>query len=354
MPSNLSAWLDHRAKLVEAQKARAEGTEPQATEPESANPEPQPAESPAQPEATEQVEPAAVVEPDVAPVEPETVTAEASTAEVSSDTELHVPDEWVAETASSDAAPAPERRPGRPAVRAHNSSFFGARRRRPADRVEQDTADEPVAHPTEPVAEQPVAQVEPAVEQAEPEQPVVAEAEPVVEQAEPEQPVAEAELPVEPEQPVAQVEPVAQAAEPVAQPEEAPQPEAAPEPERAPASLDDTPIFRAMMSRWLTDEPTAGDAPWAPSEIDQAWSAAAEVAEAEPLEESSSGLPKRRPGNRLIPGLGDEPAAAPTPTGSRRDPETIRRNLNRHQQGVSAARTEAQDGTHREEADVHH
>jgi hypothetical protein len=53
------------------------------------------------------------------------------------------------------------------------------------------------------------------------------------------------------------------------------------------------------------------------------------------------------------------PASAPetptvAPTGSRRDPETIRRNLNRHKNGVSAARTEAQDGTHREEADVHH
>jgi hypothetical protein len=63
----------------------------------------------------------------------------------------------------------------------------------------------------------------------------------------------------------------------------------------------------------------------------------------------------RRPGNRLIPGAADEPTPTQAaPATSRRDPETIRRNLNRHQKGVSDARTEAQDGNHREEADVHH
>ena len=117
-----------------------------------------------------------------------------------------------------------------------------------------------------------------------------------------------------------------------------------------------------MMSNWLTDgsaQPTADN--WSPTEADQAWSAAARIEEQQPVQESSAGLPMRRPGSNLIPGAMDAaaPASAPetptvAPTGSRRDPETIRRNLNRHKNGVSAARTEAQDGTHREEADVHH
>ena len=118
-----------------------------------------------------------------------------------------------------------------------------------------------------------------------------------------------------------------------------------------------------MMSRWLTDDTDGASAAWSPSAADEAWSAAARVEEEAPLQESSAGLPMRRPGSRLVPGAITQPAipaeaavtAAPTaPAESGRDPETIRRNLNRHQKGVSAARTEAQDGTHREEADVHH
>jgi hypothetical protein len=63
----------------------------------------------------------------------------------------------------------------------------------------------------------------------------------------------------------------------------------------------------------------------------------------------------RRPGSFLIPGAVDESDQKPAaPAAPRRDPEAIRRNLNRHKNGVSSARTEAQDGTHREEADVHH
>jgi hypothetical protein len=113
-----------------------------------------------------------------------------------------------------------------------------------------------------------------------------------------------------------------------------------------------------MMSRWLTDDPApaAEEGAWSPSEADAAWSAAARVEETQPYEESSAGLPMRRPGNSLIPGA-IENVDAPNPAApavNRRDPEAIRRRLNRHQEGVSSARTEAQDGNHREEADVHH
>jgi hypothetical protein len=141
--------------------------------------------------------------------------------------------------------------------------------------------------------------------------------------------------------------------------------EAQPEPEISQVakarsvSMNETPIFRAMMSRWLTDDADpSGPSQWAPTEADEAWSAAARIEEAHPLEESPAGLPKRRPGNYLIPGAieSDTPALA-APAANRRDPEAIRRNLQRHQQGVVSGRTEAQeahDGNHREEADVHH
>jgi hypothetical protein len=119
--------------------------------------------------------------------------------------------------------------------------------------------------------------------------------------------------------------------------------------------LNDTPIFRAMMSSWLTTDPAPsqqGEA-WTGKEGDEALFAAHE--ETRPLEESAAGLPKRRPGNSMIPGGIDQQDEQPAATAvSRRDPEAIRRNLNRHKNGVSSARTEAQDGTHREEADVHH
>jgi hypothetical protein len=122
------------------------------------------------------------------------------------------------------------------------------------------------------------------------------------------------------------------------------------------ADLNDTPIFRAMMSRWLTDDSSVpAAASWSTNEADQAWSAAARIEETQPLEESAAGLPMRRPGSFLIPGAVDESDQKPAaPAAPRRDPEAIRRNLNRHKNGVSSARTEAQDGTHREEADVHH
>lgn len=118
--------------------------------------------------------------------------------------------------------------------------------------------------------------------------------------------------------------------------------------------LLDTPIFRSMMSRWLSDPAEGGsDEPWSPSEADEGWSAAARVESAEPQEESSAGLPLRRPGDYLVPGAIESAEREQVPAAAKRDPESIRRSLNRHHNGVSSARAEAQDGTHREEADVH-
>ena len=434
MPSNLSAWLDHRAKLVEAAQAREatvdgttdeDGAEASAattdgTEAMSATPE-APAAAVEAPETTDMTVPeewvaealadeqvAELLAPEAAPAAPEpqeqepvareddgphdgddeshaqsaeqpvadATVAEAAVAETateapSADTGEALPTRVPGATGSavadqaqpeSDEAAGPRTR--RPAVRAHSSSFFGARRRGPAEAAAQD-APAPEATPVA-QAEQPQAEVvQPEPEQSEPEfvepvaedvQPEPELTEPVAEDVQPEPELSEPEL-VEPVAEVVETEPVEeQPAQPVAQ-------DASSDGEPAQAGpLNDTPIFRAMMSNWLTDgsaQPAADN--WSPTEADQAWSAAARIEEQQPVQESSAGLPMRRPGSNLIPGAMDAAAPAPapetptvTPTGSRRDPETIRRNLNRHKNGVSAARTEAQDGTHREEADVHH
>ena len=200
----------------------------------------------------------------------------------------------------------------RPRVRAHNTSFFGARRARDV------AATEPAAEVTEPtqVVEEPTAVVEQEtaapvaevteettevlavveaeqveVEQAEPQHVEPEHVEPVVaEQVEVEQAEVEHVEPVVAEQvEVEHVEPVVAEADVVAEAEPAETPS---------SNLNDTPIFRAMMSRWLTDD--SGSAPaatsWSTNEADQAWSAAARIEETQPLEESAAGLPKRRPG----------------------------------------------------------
>jgi hypothetical protein len=433
MPSNLSAWLDHRAKLVEAAQAReaavdgttdGDGSDTGATTSEPVEATSATAEAPAaaleSPETTDMTVPeewvaealaeehvAELITPEAVDPTPEpaaedqepvarqddtraegdagvgveqtgepvaeAAVAEAETEAPSADTSEALPTRVpgatgsaVADQAQAESDESASPRTQRPAVRAHSSSFFGARRRGPVEAAAQD-APAPEATPVA-LAEQPQAEVaQPEPEPSEPEflEPVAEAVQPEPEVVEPQAELVEpvAEVVEEPEagEPVAEVleaEPEVveeQQAQPVAQ-------DVSPEVEAAPAGpLNDTPIFRAMMSNWLTDgsaQPTADN--WSPTEADQAWSAAARIEEQQPVHESSAGLPMRRPGSNLIPGAMDAAAPAPAttptvaPTGSRRDPETIRRNLNRHKNGVSAARTEAQDGTHREEADVHH
>ena len=86
-----------------------------------------------------------------------------------------------------------------------------------------------------------------------------------------------------------------------------------------------------MMSNWLTDDSTARPGPGRRTRSTKRGRSPPGIEEQEPTEESPAGLPMRRPGSYLIPGAVDTPEAAPVATGSRRDPETIRRNLNRHQ-----------------------
>ncbi|MFD4369325.1 ATP-binding protein [Rhodococcus sp. NPDC058521] len=99
-----------------------------------------------------------------------------------------------------------------------------------------------------------------------------------------------------------------------------------------------TPIFADMVSDWLTDPTGEDGAPgvWE-SAADKGWSAAERVASAPVEVDPEIGLPKRRPGDRLVPGTVE--GAHNTGTLRRvRDPETIRANLSRHQQGVRNGR----------------
>ncbi len=386
MPSNLSAWLDHRAKLVEAAKARELGddapteptdsTEAKAIEPADATsteihvPEEWVAEAKA--EAT----------PDAAGT-PEAPGAKVADATVEAEVPAPVDSTEVLEAPAAESGQLPTRVPGatasasagiqeteaptsRPRVRAHNTSFFGARRARDVAAVEGAVV-APVAEVTQVTDVTEPAPVE--VASAVADQETVAPAAEVTEQAAGETTEVVAVEPASAEVEAEQVEPehaetvsaqaeVEQAEVEQAEVEQAEVEQAEVEQAETPrGDLNDTPIFRAMMSRWLTDD--SGSVPaatsWSTNEADQAWSAAARIEENPPLEESAVGLPKRRPGNYLIPGAIDEPDEKPAaPAASRRDPEAIRRNLNRHKNGVSSARTEAQDGTHREEADVHH
>ncbi len=99
---------------------------------------------------------------------------------------------------------------------------------------------------------------------------------------------------------------------------------------------DETPIFRALRSNWLTSG--ADEDTWTTSEIEAGWEAAEQVAEAPALQLSESGLPMRRPGKRLVPG-----GVTPAPTIVDRDPEAIRARLAAHAAGVSRGRTAAVD-----------
>ncbi|MGY4098578.1 ATP-binding protein [Nocardia sp. R16R-3T] len=102
-----------------------------------------------------------------------------------------------------------------------------------------------------------------------------------------------------------------------------------------------TPSIAGMMSAWLAD-PTTGELPvsvnWH-SAADKGWSAAQRAANAMITERTTSGLPKRDPGNQLVPG-GAESGSAATESAARtrRDPETIRTGLSRYQRGVRDGR----------------
>ena len=105
----------------------------------------------------------------------------------------------------------------------------------------------------------------------------------------------------------------------------------------------ESPIFKSMRSGWLAGE---GKGEWHETEVDRGWELAEHVTEPAPVVESTPvGLPRRAPGERLVPGSVTPPTAAKT-----RDPEAIRRRLQAHTAGVSRGRRAAQSSTQHTEA----
>jgi signal transduction histidine kinase len=105
----------------------------------------------------------------------------------------------------------------------------------------------------------------------------------------------------------------------------------------------DSPIFKSMRSGWLAGE---GDGEFHHTEIDRGWEIAEKAAEEAPVAESTvTGLPRRAPGERLVPGSVTPPTAAKT-----RDPEAIRRRLQAHKAGVSRGRKAVQSPSQHTEA----
>jgi hypothetical protein len=98
----------------------------------------------------------------------------------------------------------------------------------------------------------------------------------------------------------------------------------------------DSPIFAEMMSAWLTDPNPDRSQVAASFESpgDEGWQAAQRASEAQAETKTAAGLPQRNPGGRLVPGAVNGVADR----AARRDPETIRTSLSRHQQGVRDGR----------------
>ncbi|MEZ7240767.1 ATP-binding protein [Rhodococcus sp. GXMU-t2271] len=115
-----------------------------------------------------------------------------------------------------------------------------------------------------------------------------------------------------------------------------------------------TPIFADMMSSWLVDPTTQPEdrRPEWNSRADAGWRAAQEAAQAPVEQLTTAGLPRRAPGHRLVPGAVASPATGSVPAVRRRDPETIRANLSRHQQGVRNGRASAHASTQTDEQGV--
>ncbi|QYA99856.1 HAMP domain-containing protein (plasmid) [Rhodococcus sp. USK10] len=99
------------------------------------------------------------------------------------------------------------------------------------------------------------------------------------------------------------------------------------------------PIFASIAPAWLTDPTTRDSLEWA-SSADEGWSAAQRAGESS-SDITTTGLPQRIPGRRLVPGSVDVLAPHPSPL---RTPAAVRENLARHQAGVQDGRA----GRHRD------
>lgn len=123
--------------------------------------------------------------------------------------------------------------------------------------------------------------------------------------------------------------------------------------EPAGSESSDDAIYQKMLSEWLVDPTDLGastDLDWK-SVWDHGWSAAASAEDAPVTEHTAEGLPVRRPGERLVPGAGDDVAPVPSEPadpGPRPDPAAVRASLSSHFGGVHAGRSHTRDtgGSH--------
>ena len=217
--------------------------------------------------------------------------------------------------------------------------------------------DKPAAEADEPAAEadEPAAEIEPdhggdvEVDADDPlglgSSPRQQDPEPVADEPQAEEPVAE---------PAVAEEPVAE--DLTDEPDDVPvveEPAASVEADLAPIGLDrngaesarnggESPIFKSMRSGWLADE---GKGEFHQTEIDRGWEIAEHVEETAVAASTVTGLPRRAPGERLVPGSVTPPTAAKT-----RDPEAIRRRLQAHKAGVSRGRQAVQSSSQHTEA----
>jgi hypothetical protein len=107
-----------------------------------------------------------------------------------------------------------------------------------------------------------------------------------------------------------------------------------------------TPIFEAIASVWFRDdeEPEARSSLEWETPNDAEWRAASERAASEPVAESltSTGLPRRRPGNQLVPPpLSRRPAPVTGP--AERVPDRVRDRLSTYQRGLRQGRHRSPD-----------
>jgi hypothetical protein len=104
-------------------------------------------------------------------------------------------------------------------------------------------------------------------------------------------------------------------------------------PEGGEIGTEESPIFATLQSNWFSSS-TDRAGGWSSTEIETGWEAAHRATEAPSSTAGASGLPVRRPGQRLVPG--GVTAAAPAVV---RDPEAIRARLAAHAAGVSRGRS---------------
>lgn len=108
-----------------------------------------------------------------------------------------------------------------------------------------------------------------------------------------------------------------------------------PMPAGGPIAPEESPIFATLQSNWFSSSGNRTQG-WATTEVEAGWEAAHRATDAPSEVVSPTGLPVRRPGQRLVPG--GVTAAAPPVV---RDPEAIRARLAAHAAGVSRGRTTA-------------